>query len=97
MLMVGQMNDVHWAEYDVAFGKSKQLLWNEWEKKGFPESFLARANIVLAQRAQLETGMAALWVRKGDEPRDHEEAILKIEEVYSLSNWLRLRPMFSIG
>ena len=97
MLMVGEVDNVHWAEYDVAFGKSKQLIWNEWEKRGFPESSLARANIVLAQRTQLETGMAAMWLRKGDEPSDHEEALLKIEEVYSLSNWLRMRPMFSVG
>lgn len=96
MLMVGQVADICWSGYNVALGQGKQLIWDEWAKRGFIESSLAKADIILAQRARLEEGMADIWVRNGDEPQDHENALLKIEEVYSLSNWLRLRPMFSI-
>lgn len=96
MLMSDQVDKVCWTKYDVALGQAKQLIWDEWEKRGFPESSLARANIIMAQRAQLQSGMAAIWLREGDEPQDHEETLLKIEEVYSISNWLRLRPSFAI-
>lgn len=97
MLMSGEVCNVFWDGYDAAFGHGKQMIWDEWERRGFPDTSLARADIVLSWRAQLETGIAAMWLRKGDEPSDHEEAMTMIEAVYSLGNWLRLRPSFAIG
>lgn len=90
------MGNVFWGEYDAAFGYGKQMIWDEWERREFPDSSLARADIVLSRRAQLELCMAALWERGGDEPLDHESVIFGIEEVYNLGNWLRLRPSYAI-
>lgn len=96
LLMSGTVGDVFWGEYDAAFGYGKQMIWDEWERREFPDSSLARADIVLSRRAQLELCMAALWERGGDEPLDHESVIFGIEEVYNLGNWLRLRPSYAI-
>ena len=97
MLMSGEIGKVCWDKYDAAFGHGKQMIWDEWERRGFPDTSLTRADIILSQKAQLETCMAAVWMRKGDQPRDHELAVFIIEDVYCLGNWLRLCPSYAIG
>lgn len=96
LLMSGEVGNVFWDEYDAAFGHGKQLIWDEWEKRGFPDTPLSRADIVLSRKAQLELCMAAFWVRGGNEPVHHESVIFGIEEVYNLRNWLRLHPSYSV-
>jgi hypothetical protein len=96
LLMSGEVSNVYWGEYDAAFGHSKQMIWDEWERRGFSETSLARADIVLSQRAQLEAGMAGIWVREGNKPHDHMDVVVMIEGVYNLRNWLRLRPSYAI-
>ncbi|GAB7325827.1 hypothetical protein MBLNU13_g09907t1 [Cladosporium sp. NU13] len=97
MLMSGAIGNVYWGKYDAAFGHGKQMIWDEWERRGFPDTSLTRADTILSQKTQLETCMAAVWARKGDEPRDHEFAVFIIEDVYCLGNWLRLRPSYAVG
>ena len=96
LLMSGEVGSVFWGKYNAAFGHGKQMIWDEWERRGFPDTSLARADIVLSQRAQLEAGIAKTWVRRGNKPRDHEHAVLMIEAIYNLGNWLRLRPSYAI-
>ena len=96
LLMSGEVGNVFWGGYDAAFGHGRQAIWDEWERRGFPGNSLARADIVLSRRALLELGMAAIWTRDGNEPHDHELAVSVIEAVYSLGNWLRLRPAHAI-
>lgn len=96
LLMTGKVGNVFWGEYDAAFGHGKQMIWDEWERRGFPDTSLTRADIVLSRKAQLEFSMAAIWIKKGNQPCDHEDVVLMIEEIYNLGNWLRLRPSYSI-
>jgi hypothetical protein len=96
LLMSGKVGDVFWGDYDAAFGYGKQMIWDEWERRGFPYTPLARADIVLSRKAQLELSMAAIWVRNGNQPCDHENVVEAIEEVYNLRNWLRLHPSYSV-
>jgi hypothetical protein len=94
--MSGEVGSVFWGGYHAAFGHVERLIWDEWERRAFPDTSLARADIVLSRNAQLELSIAAIWVRNGNEPRDHEDVVSAIEEVYNLRNWLRLNPSYSI-
>jgi hypothetical protein len=96
LLMSGKAGNVYWDDYDAALGYGKQMIWDEWERRGFPDATLARADIVLSRRALLELSMAAIFTRDGNMPCDHEDVVLWIEDVYNLRNWLRLNPSYSV-
>lgn len=96
VLMSGEVGNIFWGKYDAGLGLGKQMVWDEWEMQGFPESSLARADIVLMRRAQLEIGMAAIWRNNRDKPGSHNRLMTMIEDMYNFGNWLRLKPSFSL-
>jgi hypothetical protein len=90
MLMSGEVGSIFWGGYDVDIGIGKQLIWDEWERRGFPDSCLARGAIVQTLRARLELGMADLKkINECKEPIDHERAMNTVESIYNLGSWLR--------
>lgn len=88
LLMIGEMGDVFWGGYDVGISRGKQLIWEEWERRDFPDKCLAKANIVLEHRTQLEAGLGE-WDHGGRTPNEEDDVLKDIQEVYDLNNWFR--------
>ena len=84
VLMSGEVGNVFWGKYDAAFGHGKQVIWDEWERRGYPRDCLTRADIVLSHRALLELGIPVRWAGYRNKPYD----LWDIELIYNLLGWL---------
>jgi len=87
LLMSGKVGDIAWDSYDALAGHAKMMLWEEWDRRGYPSSCLDRAEIVLKWRAQAMSGQDETWLALGGDPEDLG-SMKRVQYEYGLGSWL---------
>jgi hypothetical protein len=89
LLMSGEVCNIFWDGYDADLQLGKQLIWDKWERRGFPSSGRARREIIMLLRDQLAPGM-----RRGLPPsgrgalRMLKWIMHEVKKAYDLGSWL---------
>jgi hypothetical protein len=89
-VLTGEVSRTFWGGYNADIGNGKQLLWDDWSRRGFPRNTLSRAEIVLANRAELERHMWRVWQTRGYTPAQRTMTVENLEHIYGLTDWLRI-------
>lgn len=87
--MVGDVGDVFWGAYDPATAHAKLMIYEEWQRRGSPETLLDKASAVLAWKSEAAAGLDKEWLKLNG---NIDATFKSIEAGFSLDNWLRERP-----